>query len=104
MRCLPFFATIPLPKEVAHLKTMLDFVKDALPEGAVIDSPKELASCYRFHFSYSGHSIKWEVPKTVAPGYEKKTAERTVATCMTQIFMETGEVEQARKWLEAAMS
>ena len=76
------------------MKTMLDFVKDALPEGAVIDSPKELASCYRFHFSYSGHSIKWEVPKTVAPGYEKKTAERTVATCMTQIFMETGEVEQ----------
>lgn len=56
------------------MKTMLDFVKDALPEGAVIDSPKELASCYRFHFSYSGHSIKWEVPKTVAPGYEKKTA------------------------------
>ena len=86
------------------MKTMLDFGKDALPEGAVIDSPKELASCYRFHFSYSGHSIKWEVPKTVAPGYEKKTAERTVATCMTQIFMETGEVEQARKWLEAAMS
>lgn len=86
------------------MKTMLDFVKDALPEDAIVEKPKELASCYRFRFSYAGHSIKAEVPKTVAPGYAKRTAERTVATCMAQIFMEIGDTEQMQKWLNAAMS
>lgn len=86
------------------MKAMLDFVRDVLPECSIIEKPKELASYYRFRFSYTGHSIKAEVPKTVAPGYERKTAERTVATCMAQIFMEIGDRAQMRKWLNAAMS
>lgn len=86
------------------MKTMLDFVRDALPDGAMVEKPRELANYYRFHFSYAGRSIKSEVPKTVAPGYEKKTAERTVATCMAQIFMEIGDSEQMRRWLSTAMS
>ena len=69
------------------MNTMLDFVKEQLPGGAVLEKVKELSDKYRFHLCYGGFSVQGEIPKAVAPGYENRVARRTVATCMSQVYM-----------------
>ena len=84
------------------MNTMLDFVKEQLPGGAVLEKVKELSDKYRFHLCYGGFSVQGEIPKAVAPGYENRVARRTVATCMSQVNMKAGDFERAYHWLEIA--
>lgn len=82
--------------------TLLDVLKENLPEGAVLKNVRETANHYKYKFCFGGISVPGEISKTVSLGYEKTFVIRTIATSMSQICISTGDISGAQHWLEIA--
>lgn len=79
--------------------TMLDVLKERLPEGLEIKATKEKSSKYEVTFVFDGVEEKAELPKTCAPAYQNETADSTVRTAMSAIYIKKGDYAEAQAWL-----
>lgn len=81
-------------------KTMLDILKERLPDGLTIATVKETNSKYNIGFSFEVESAKAELPKSCAHGYHNEVADYTVITAMSNVYMSRGEYTKAKEWLD----
>lgn len=84
------------------MKSLLDILKENLPAGVTLKNEKETTNRFKYDFCFGLQCISGEIFKAVAPGYEKSYVIRTIATHMVQIYVCTGEVEQAHHWLNVS--
>ncbi len=84
------------------MKTLLDILRDSLPNGAELQNEKETTNRFKYDFYYMGKSVKGEICKAVAPGFEESYVCRAVATCMSQIYIGAGDMEHGAYWLKIA--
>ena len=82
--------------------TLLDILKENLPEGAVVKQENELPNRYKQCFEFDGETVNGEIVKTVSPGYEKSYVVNAIATMMSQIYSKKGDMEKMLYWLEIA--
>lgn len=82
------------------MKTMLDILKERLPEGLEIVKVKDKASASQIQitFSYEGtEEVGW-VHKTCAPGCEKKLCDQTIASIMFSFALKQNYLVMADYW------
>lgn len=82
--------------------TLLDILKNNLPDGVKLTDERETASRFKFTLSFDGVSINGEIEKTVSPGYERSFVSRVIATCMGKISLQKGDIESCKRWLECS--
>lgn len=78
---------------------MLNILKERLIDGLKIVSVKEQHSKYKIEFDFEGDRAKAELPKSCAPGYHNEIVDHTIITAMSTIYMNRGDYEMARAWL-----
>lgn len=84
--------------------TMLDvFYKtvNSLPFDLSIESAKEYHSKVKIEVKYDGTKATVELNKMCTPGAEKDYCWSVIATAMSEIYMNKGDLEKARLWLNA---
>lgn len=84
------------------MKTLLDILKDCLPDGAEVQSEKETTNRFKCNFCFGGHTVHMEISKAVAPGHELSYVSRAIATSMAQIYLGAGDLEHGQHWLNIA--
>ncbi len=88
------------------MKTMLDILKERLPEGLEIVKVKDKASAsqIKIWFSYKGmESVSW-IYKTCAPGCEIKICDQTIASAMLGIALNLKDIEMADYWKDKMLN
>lgn len=81
--------------------SMIDILKDILPDGAAISKEKETGAKYVFTMEYKGMKAeKCELRKTCAPGYEEQVCRNTLNTTIAGMYAEAGQAAEAKKWLD----
>ena len=88
------------------MKTMLDILKERLPEGLEIIRTKDLASGgkVRIWFRYQGYEVQEELQKTCAPGYSEKNCDFTINNAMLSISLKKGDVDMMEYWRDRLLS
>lgn len=84
------------------MQTLLDILKDNLPDGAELRNEKETTNRFKYDFYYKRKTIKGEIGKTVAPGHEKVFVIKAIATCISQIYLADGNLDDGMYWLKIA--
>lgn len=79
--------------------TMLEIMKERLPEGLEIVRVRELAGRSKILFSYDGVEVTGYLPKTCAPGKETNVADFNIHTVMMEARMRKGDIDGAREWM-----
>lgn len=82
------------------MKTMLDVLRERLPDGLEIIKvqDKANASQIKMWFRYKGaETVNW-VSKTCAPGYATKLCDQTIASTMMGIALDLQDLEMAEQW------
>ena len=82
--------------------TMLDILKDRLPDGLEIVKIKDRAgrSQIEIVFSYARtETIGW-LYKTCVPGKESNVCDFTIYAAMTAIALKKGDMEMAKHWAQ----
>lgn len=82
------------------MKTMLDILKERLPEGLIVISCKEFNAKYKLKFEYKGNRAIAELPKVCAPGCQNTTVDNTIITAMSTIMINCGDYKAAKEWLD----
>ncbi|MBQ9739716.1 MAG: hypothetical protein IJV91_02140 [Kiritimatiellae bacterium] len=88
------------------MKTMLDILKERLPEGLEIVKVKDRsnASQIQVFFSYEGEeSTNW-ISKTCAPGWEEKLCDRTIASTMLGYALDRKDLAMADYWKDKMLN
>lgn len=88
------------------MKTMLDILKERLPEGLEIVKVKDRANASQIQvfFSYEGkESTNW-IRKTCAPGWEEKLCDRTIASTMLGYALDRKNLEMADYWKDKMLN
>lgn len=88
------------------MKTMLDILKERLPEGLEVIKVKDKASASQFElwFAYRGMEEKNWLHKTCAPGYENKLCDQTIASTMMGFALELRDIEMAEYWRDKMLN
>jgi len=82
------------------MKTMIDILKERLPEGLEVVKVKDKASASQAQitFAYKGlESGSW-IYKTCAPGCEYKLCDSTIASVMMSFGIKLHDLEMAEYW------
>lgn len=88
------------------MKTMLDILKERLPEGLEIVKVKDRsnASQIQVFFSYEGEeSTNW-ISKTCVPGWEEKLCDRTIASTMLGYALDRKDLAMADYWKDKMLN
>ena len=82
------------------MKTMLDILKERLPEGMEIVKVKDKANASQTEvwFGYQGMEVKSWLMKFCAPGCENKICDRTIANSMLGFALKLENIEMAEYW------
>lgn len=80
--------------------SMIEIFKDTLQEGMEITACKEYASKYKVTLSYKGMIGNCELGKTCAPKQEKSFCRKTIDTIVSGMYINAGNLEEAKAWLE----
>lgn len=85
------------------MKTMLDILKERLPEGLEIikEKGKASASQTEITFRYQGIEEKSWLPKTCAPGCAEKVCDQTIACTMWGFGLKMQDMEMVEHWHSA---
>ncbi len=84
--------------------TMLDVfeeVRKTLPFELEVLNVKEDNSKYHLTVRYEGVSTKVELRKTVTPGAQEEYCWYAIATAMSSIHLDRGDMARTRLWLDA---
>lgn len=84
--------------------TMLEVfeeVRRGLPFDLELLSVKEDNNKYRLTVSYSGRSTTVELRKTTTPGAQEDYCWYALATAMSSLYLDAGDVGRTRLWLNA---
>jgi hypothetical protein len=79
---------------------MLEIFKSVMIDGMEIVKTKELANKYKVTLKFKGSENTIELNKTCAPTYEISYCKGAVATALSSIYINLGDFENARKWLD----
>lgn len=89
------------------MKTMLDILKDRLPEGLEIVKVKDKASASQIQiwFSYKGGEpeVSW-LYKTCVPGRENKLCDQTIACVMLGVALKLKDLGMAEYWKDKMLN
>lgn len=88
------------------MKTMLDILKERLPEGLEVVKVKDKASASQIQitFSYKGlESISW-LYKTCAPGCENKLCDQTISSAMLGFALKSRDLQMADYWQDKMLN
>ena len=82
------------------MKSMIDILKERLPDGLEIINVKGKtnASQSEIWFSYQGMVDKNWISKTCAPGWENKLCDRTIATSMLGFALKLKNIDMIDYW------
>lgn len=88
------------------MKTMLDILKERLPEGVEVVKVKSKASASQSEvwFVYQGMEGKTWLSKTCAPGYENKICDQNIATLMLGFALQMKNLEMAEYWRDKMLN
>lgn len=82
------------------MKTMLDILKERLPEGLEVVKVKDKASASQIQitFRYEGmENVSW-LYKTCTPGCENKLCDQTIASTMLGFALKRKDLRMADYW------
>lgn len=82
------------------MKTMIDILRERLPEGLEIIKVKDKASASQIQifFSYEGaESTNW-ISKTCVPGYQNRLCDKTIASTMLHYALQRKDLKMADYW------
>lgn len=84
--------------------TMLDILKNRLPDGLMITDAKEKPSKYIVKFAYNGEQLsgQGELMKACAPGKENAICDTAIQVAMTGFMLNKGDLEGAKQWMDYA--
>ena len=84
--------------------TMLDILRNRLPDGLTITEAKEKPSKYIVKFAYNGEALsgQGELMKACTPGKENAICDTTIQVIMTGLMLDKGDVEGAKHWMDYA--
>ena len=85
------------------MKTMLDVLKELLPEELSIKSVKEYSSKYKIVFEFENEQASAELRKSCIPGTEHNVAYDTIKTAMSTIYFNRGDYINCKKWLDRVL-
>lgn len=88
------------------MKTMLDILKERLPEGLEVVKVKDKASASQIQitFSYKGmESVNW-IHKTCAPGCENRLCDQTIASTMLGYALDQKDLQMAEFWRDKMLN
>lgn len=80
-------------------KTMLKLLKNNLPEYLEIVNIKECSNKYIITFKYQNEYAKSELKKSCMLGHEEYTVLSTIVTVLSTIYINIGDIEKAKLWL-----
>ena len=82
--------------------TMLDVLKERLPEGLEIVKVRDRASASQAHilFSYDGTEAEMGLQKTCAPGMAEYNCDFTICAVMQHIFVTREDWTRAKEWMD----
>jgi len=88
------------------MKTMLDILRERLPDGLEITKVKDKASASQTEiwFTYQGMESKGWLQKTCAPGCENRVCDRTVANAMMGFALKSKDLEMAEHWQDKMLN
>jgi len=88
------------------MKTMLDILKERLPEGLQIIKVKDKASSDQMEiwFSYEGMEGNGWLRKTCAPGYAGRNCDYTIANAMLGFALQRRDLEMAEFWKDKLLN
>lgn len=78
--------------------TMLEIMKDRLPEEAMIVQAKEKQSRFELILEIEGKTAKGSLPKTCSPGMAENVVDFSICTIMMGAYLEHGDLEKAKFW------
>lgn len=84
--------------------TMLDILRNRLPDGLTIIEAKEKPSKYIVKFAYKGEALsgQGELTKACTPGKENAICDTTIQVAMTGYMLDKGDLEGAKHWMDYA--
>lgn len=82
------------------MKTMLDILKELLPDNLEIKSVKELGSKYKIVLEFENEQTTAELRKCCLPGCEHTLAFDTIKTAMSTIYFNRGDYINCKRWLD----
>lgn len=88
------------------MKTMIDILRERLPEGLDITKVKDKASASQIEirFAYKGvETVNW-ISKTCAPGYATWLCDKTIASTMLGIALDLKDIEMAEQWKDKMLN
>ena len=80
--------------------TMLEIMKNRLPEGAIIVQAKEKPSRFDLIVEVDGITTKGSLPKTCSPNMAENVVDFSICTFMMGAYLESGNFEKAKIWKE----
>lgn len=88
------------------MKTMLDILKERLPNGLEITRSKDRrnSSQVEIWFRYQGYVTRGELQKVCAPGYAEKNCDFTINNAMLSIALKKGDADMAEFWRDRILS
>ena len=88
------------------MNSMLEILKERLPEGLEIINVKDKASSSQIeiHFSYQGMTNKSWLYKTCAPGCANKMCDQTICCTMMGFALKLRDLEMADHWKEKMLN
>lgn len=84
--------------------TMLDILKNRLPDGLAILEAKEKPSKYLVKFAYNGEQLAGhgELVKACTPGKENAVCDTTIQVAMTGFMLDKGDLDGTKRWMDYA--
>lgn len=79
---------------------MIDILKQELKEGMTIENDRELSDKYKLTIVYDGMYAPVVLYKTCAPGCEKELCRKVIDTAMSTMYVNVGNLAEAKKWLD----
>ena len=85
------------------MNTMLDILKELLPDNLHIQSVKEFSTKYKIVFEFEGDTTIAELRKSCIPGNEHTLAFDTIKTAMSTIYFNRQDYIKCKQWLDKVL-
>lgn len=79
---------------------MIDIFKEVMQDGMEIVKCKEMSNKYKITLSYNGMNATCELNKLCTPGNEKSLCMRAIDTAMSTMYIDNGNYQEAKAWLD----
>lgn len=83
------------------MRTMVDILKERLPEGLEIVKVQDKGSSsqYLIWFAYQGTETKGWLYKTCAPGQAEKNCDFVICSTMMSVALKRNDLDMAEHWM-----